>query len=211
MPYIYDQLVSAQLENRTSQPTVGTRGLIWFRTDTEKIYVDDGTVARHVPTVGQAHALTLIPDVTGDAPTSGFEYTQSVWFFGPALSQKLYCMVQVPTNYIAGDAINLKCQIYSSATSSTIFLKSVATLIRTGTDAFDSTVNQFSSTNAALTNTTPANRLRQVTLDITSSTGTINSVAVSAGGVIKVQLTRGSDSDIQDMRLLSDSVEVLFQ
>lgn len=43
---VYSQLISAQLENRTSSHTAAPIGRMWFRTDTTKFVVSDGTNIR---------------------------------------------------------------------------------------------------------------------------------------------------------------------
>lgn len=46
MPNIYSQLISAQLENKTSDYTAGTRGRVWWNTANLKVMSDDGTNVR---------------------------------------------------------------------------------------------------------------------------------------------------------------------
>ena len=60
MPTLYDQLVSAQLDNRTSDPSTGTRGRIWFRTDTSPAVarIDDGSAVRTIVTLDNSQTLT---------------------------------------------------------------------------------------------------------------------------------------------------------
>lgn len=160
---------------------------------------------------GGGSSIQWIPDDDGgNAPIEAVENDQKVWQFETGLAQKLYALVKVPSSYNAGSQINLKIGLYSPSSSNTILLQSVATLIRANTDAFSSTTNQRTSTNSALTNTV-ASMLRTATLDLTSSSGQINSVAVAAGDVIKVELTRGTDTDTADIRFLPFAVEATFQ
>jgi hypothetical protein len=46
MAKIYSQLEKAQLENRSTDGTAGTIGLIWFNTVSKKAILDDGTLVR---------------------------------------------------------------------------------------------------------------------------------------------------------------------
>jgi hypothetical protein len=111
------------------------------------------------------------------------------------VSQYLYAAVRVPNSYTAGSQINLRGMFYGNATSTTVLMQTLATLIRTGTDAVSSTTNQRTSTNSAVTLATTANRPNAFVCDLTSSTGTINSVSVSAGDLILIRLTRDTSTD----------------
>lgn len=68
---IFSQLVSAQLENRTSDYSSGTRARIWMRTDTSPVVVkfDDGSAIRTLVTTDNTQTLTnktlTSPAVTG--------------------------------------------------------------------------------------------------------------------------------------------------
>lgn len=98
---------------------------------------------------------------------------------------------------------------YSPSNANTILLQAVTTLIRPETDTANSTTNTHTSTNAALTNTV-SNRLRTVSIDLTSATGSINSVAVSPGDMLKIALSRGTDTDTDDLRFIAFATEVTF-
>lgn len=209
--YVYGQLKEAQLDNQSSDPGTLSQGLVWLNTASKKAKYYDGVTTRTLAT-GSAGSgsLVWVPDDAGAAPIKTIENQQGVWLFSPAQTQKLFTVIKVPSGYSSGDPISLLISAYSSAVSSSFLLQSLATLIRNGTDGFNSTTNQRTSTNSAQSNGSPAQILRQITLDLTSTTGTINSVAVSAGDLIKVQLARGSDADIQDVRFIESSGEVLF-
>ena len=142
---------------------------------------------------GGGSSLDWIEDA--DAPVASFEYSQRVYGFEDALTQNLYSAVRVPSTYTAGGQINLRGVFYANGTSNTVLFSTVATLIRTGTDAVTSTTNQRTSTNSAVTLAVTANRPNSFVCDLTSSTGTINSVAVSAGDVILVKLFRDTATD----------------
>ena len=64
-------------------------------------------------------------------------------------------------------------------------MQSLSTLVRSGVDAISTTTNQRTSTNAAVANIVDTPQI--ATLDITDSSGQINSVAVSANDLIKVR------------------------
>jgi hypothetical protein len=151
-------------------------------------------------------------DTGPDAPVFLVENSQETYLFEDALSQYLYTVVKVPSTYVAGFPISMKVSHYSPSTSGTMLVQTLATLIRTGTDALTSTTNQRTSTNSALTNTV-ANQLRTATCDLTSTTGTINSVAVSPNDLILVRLTRdtGTDTDTGTIRVLPGGCELTFR
>lgn len=147
----------------------------------------------------------------GNSPTNDVYSTSDVYLFDNGLAQELYTSFKVPTSYTAGLPIKLKL-VYSSAdTSGTILFTTVATLLGKDATAFTSTTNQRTSTNSAATLSGTANRINEVICDLTNTDGTINSVAVAPGDVIKVKLTRGTDTATSQVRLHKNSYEVTLQ
>lgn len=143
--------------------------------------------------------------ISGIAPEEAEENGVKVWKFGPSLGQKLGLFFMVPDDYIAGQKIELIIPFYSPSTSNAFLFKTTSYLITKDTTAVSSTTNSRASTNVALNNVSPANAHRQVTFDITSSIGQINAVAVAAGDLIRVELTRSSDvsdTDTNDVRAM---------
>ncbi len=148
--------------------------------------------------------------ISGSAPIDAEEYGEVVKLFGQTYAQELYTTIKVPQSYSPGSPISMYVATYSPSAANTQLFTGQATLIRNGTDAFDSTTNQRTTTNSALTNTV-AKQLRHHILDVTSSIGQINGVAVAAGDVIKVRLYRdASDTDTADVRMIPDSTDVKF-
>ena len=129
------------------------------------------------------------------APIPDIDNNADVYEFIDSDAQYLYTFLKVPNNYISGGQIRLRSVWYSSATSGNVLFQTESTLIRVGTDAADSTTNQHTSTNAATTVNGTANVATAVTCDITDSSGEINSVAVSAGDIVLVRLTRDTSTD----------------
>lgn len=150
--------------------------------------------------------------VAAAGPVEDYEYDEKVWKFEQSASQSLTLWVHVPTGYIAGRQLVLKAGFYSPTASNVWRFQAVTTLLRKNNDAVDSTTNQNTSNSGDITNTV-AKRLREISIDLTSSVGTINSVAVSAGDVIKLQLTRvipgAGTEDTADIRFIPSSTEVL--
>lgn len=148
--------------------------------------------------------------LASNAPIEAEENSEQVYLFAQTLAQELYASVKVPNSYVAGAQIFIYVSGYSPSSSNTVHMKAQSTLIRKDTDAFTSTTNQRTTTNAALTNNL-ANELQEWILDVTDSSGQINSVAVAAGDVIKVKLYRDSaDTDTADLRLLPNATDVKF-
>ncbi len=137
------------------------------------------------------------------------EYGEIVSLFGAGLAQELYTTVVVPQSYTAGKQIFMYVEAYSPSSSNTQLLSAQSTLLRPGTTARDSTTNQRTTTNAAVTNDNAKESTVHV-LDLTSSSGQINSVAVAAGDRIKVRLYRGTDSDTADLRMVPSSTDLKF-
>lgn len=130
--------------------------------------------------------------------------------FYAADTQYLYTMIKVPASYSAGGPIKLLAKWVSNDTSGNVLFTTVATLIRS-TDTYSSTTNQRTSTNSAVTVSGATQDIPQaIEFDLTSSIGEINSVAVSPGDLIKVRLTRGSDTATSGAYFYTDATEVTF-
>jgi hypothetical protein len=145
-----------------------------------------------------------------NAPVMSVENNAEIYAFEAGLDQYLYADVRIPSGYTAGAQVSLKLTYYTSATSNTGLLTALSTLVRTGTDAITSTTNQRTSTNAAVTFSGSANLLRSVTFDLSSSIGEINSVAIAAGDLVRVRVTRGTDTSTADINALVFGAEPSF-
>lgn len=145
----------------------------------------------------------------GISPIESIEYGYHVWKFEDGAGQTLRVRIKIPQNYQAGNQINMRVGLYSTSSSGTIFLNTTTYLIRANTDAIDSSANSHISTNSALTNTS-SKQYRETVIDLTDVSGEINSVAVSPGDELQVILSRGSDTDTEDIRFMDDITEVMF-
>lgn len=186
-------------------------GTLLFATDQAKPFFDNGATLVGLGGAGGGSALRWYLSEDADSPEEVIENKYRALKYGAALTQYAYADVKVPESYTAGDPIAMKIAAYSPSTTGNFLLTSVATLIRKNTDAVTSTTNQRTSTNAALTNSGSANVYREIELDLTSTTGTVNGTAVAAGDTIRVRLERGTDTDTADVRFLPDLTEVTFQ
>lgn len=145
------------------------------------------------------------------APVSDIESNNLVYFFRASAQQSLYALLKVPSGYTAGKPVALRLAFYSPDTSGTALIQSVTTLIRMGVDSVSSTTNQRTSTNAAVTLSGSTQNIPQsLILDLSDSSGKINSVSIAPGDYIKVQLTRGTDTATSDVRVPVFGTEVTF-
>jgi CHASE3 domain sensor protein len=132
-------------------------------------------------------------------------------FATSAVTQNLYAMVKVPASYTAGSQVTMKLTAYSPDSSGTMLMQSVSTLVRTGTDVISSTTNQRTSTNAAITlGAGTVSKPQALSLDLSSSTGQINGVSISAGDLILVALKRATDTATSDVNVPVYGAEVTF-
>lgn len=130
------------------------------------------------------------------SPLPLIENNIQVYEFEDGLDQYLYACVKVSSGLTSPQQAKLKLNFYSSASSGTILIQSQSTLIRVGTDAISSTTNQRTSTNAAVTlSGGTVDKPQAVVLDLTDSSGAINSVAYSANDYILIRITRNTTTD----------------
>ena len=203
-------LLSFRFEGYTDalKPAFGNAGRVVYLTDLQNLFVDTGTAWNPVGSGGGGGGGANWRG--GDpAPLESEEYNEKVWMFQQGAAQQVVLYVKVPTSYAPGRQIRLAINQYSPSAADTQLLSAVSTLVRRNTDAINSTSNQHTSTNAALTNTV-ALQSREAIIDLTSSTGTINGVAVAASDLIKVVLSRGTDTDTADVRFVPSSTELRF-
>lgn len=188
------------------RPSVPVAGQLRFNSDSTAAEIYNGAIWSSVGGGGGGGGGIKWSAISGTAPTSAEEFGEIVNYFGAGLAQELYTTVVVPQSYTPSKQIFLYVEAYSPSSSNTILLQAQATLITPGTTARDSTTNQRTTTNTALTNTV-AKQSRVFILDITDSSGQINSVAVAAGDRIKVRLYRGTDTDTADISMVPSSTD----
>lgn len=146
-----------------------------------------------------------------NAPLPAIENNIRIYSFATGLAQSLYAVIKVPSTYTAGNPIKLKTYVYSNDTSGDVHMKTVATLIRVATDPVSSTTNQRTSTNAAITlSGATQDEAQLLDFDLSSATGQINSVAVSANDLILVRLFRDTDTATGDSKMPVYGAEVTF-
>ena len=203
--------LSSRLENYTDagKPAAGNAGRLLWITDLSTVLVDDGAAYRTIGGGGGGGSLQWVED--GQSAFPEIENNIQVYKFAAGITQELYTLVRVPSSYSPGRPITLKLAFYSPANTGNALLRTLATLIRTGTDAVSSTTNQRTSTNSAVTlSAGSVDEPQAVDFDLTSSVGQINSVAVAAGDFIKVKLFRDTDTSTDDLRALVFGADLTF-
>lgn len=183
-------------------PTVGD---VWTATNVN----GEGYWATPVAASGGGGAGGLTWQELGSSPIKSDEFDTENYLFTNGEAQDLFTQIEVIPTYTATDPITMRINWYSPDTSGTGLLRAEATLIRPGTDAFNSTTNQRTTTNATVS-LTVANNLNTVTLDLTDAGGLINAVGVSAGDKIKIRLFRDTDTGTSDIRFLPSIIGVSY-
>jgi hypothetical protein len=148
----------------------------------------------------------------GDALEEYDAVNEKVKKFVQGDTQKETLWLKIPQGYLSGRQILMYLNFYSPGSSNQFKFQVVSTLIRKNLDAVTSVANQRTVDSGDITNTV-ANQDRQLSFQVTSATGTINSVAATAGDRIKVELTRIAPSgseDTNDVSMVPGSTEVKF-
>jgi len=204
---------SASAANRLNLPSslslpVAANGAAFFRYDktlTRWVLISSSGSG------GGAGGLSIDWNLDSDAPIVSMRSAALNADFEAGLAQRMLASFKVPAGFQAGSQINLRSVFYSADTANTVLFQTVATLIRTGTDAVTSTTNQRTSTNAALTQSAgTAGKAQAVVNDLTSSIGQINGVDVSAGDTILVEFKRVTDTSTLVASAFYDNSEVTF-
>ncbi len=170
---------------------------------------DSAGVVTPVGSGGGGGSGGTLYEPSGYAPTKIEEYDREVFKYKAGGDNKLVYSIKVPETFITGRQIKMYLAIYSPSSANTVLMKTLSTLIRVDLDAVDSDTNQHTSTNSAITNTV-AKQYRLIELDITDSSGKINSLDVDAGDVIEVEIYRDTDTDTDEVRLIPSALQLAF-
>lgn len=163
---------------------------------------------------GSGSSFILWHPVDGNAPLYMEEFSEMVYAFASGDGQQLRGTLQVPSTYISGNPIKVYVTEYSPDVTGTNLLTCTSDLVqKSAATAVNSTTNSRTSTNSAINLATAAvaDGYYQVLCDVTSTTGTINSVAVSPGDILAVYVTRGTDTGASDIRFIPSGTGVTFQ
>lgn len=190
----------------TTLPTSGNEGEIRLDSASGLFKGWNGSVWSSLGGGGAGGGLRWNP-VLGSAPIEAEENGDQVFLFELGLSQNMVVFLKIPGSYAAGSPIKMKLAHYSPDTSGTGLISTTSYLIRENVDAVSSTTNSKASANTVVTNTV-ADQYREIEVELSDAVGELNSVAVSAGDLIRVELTRGSDSGVSDIRFIPSATEV---
>lgn len=131
--------------------------------------------------------------------------------FAAGAGESVYLRFIVPYDYASGQ-ITLKLNCRCDNNNGTILFTAQSSLIpsASATALTDPYANKYSSTNVAVDPnggiTGPNNPFQLTGIDLTSSTGAINSVAVAYGDIISVLLTRGSGTNTGKVNIMGIQV-----
>ena len=191
-----------------STPSSGY-GKIYFKSDNLVYQLDDlGVESRLSSSSGGGGSLNWL-EVSG-SPVTLVDNNQRVYEFEVSLTQDLYTLIRIPNSYVSGSPVKLRMGFYAVGTTNNVLFQTQSTLIRAGTDAITTTTNQRTSTNAAQTLSAPSSKLFTVTFDLTSTSGQVNAVSVSAGDLLTVRLYRDGDTHTGSAFMPVYGAEVTF-
>lgn len=179
---------------------------IYYDETNNRIVFDDGATLTPVGSGGAGGGIALVWRNDG-AVIETTRYNQLCYDFEAGDTQYVYTSFKVPTGYTTGKQITLKLKIASPTGSGNALITATSTLIRNGVDALSVTTNQRTSTNSAQT-ISSANFEYEITLDIVSNTGQINSVNISPGDTILIAVTRGTDTNVDVVYFMPTNAEV---
>jgi len=208
--WVYGQLRRAQFEILSSAPSSPVVSQVYFDTTLGLLRIYNGTSFITIGVVSPAAGVALTWFQAADGPRESEENDQKVYVYEAGRSQDLVMFFKVPSNYAAGDQIDLLIGLYSATAdgAATIQMDAISTLIRADTDAISSTTLQHTKNATAITVTSTASQFRTTTVVIADSNGQIASTAVAAGSLIKIQLRRGTDTDTADIKMIPNYTEI---
>lgn len=193
------------------KPAAGTAGRVVYISDLQTLLVDTGASYAGVGGGGGGGGSAVWRADT-NAPVESYANAELIYQFQQSLGQSLTLFIKIPQTYLAGRQIKAYLGAYSVSAANDWKMQIVTTLIRKNTDAIDSVTNQNTSNSGDLTNTV-SNMYRELTINLTDGSGQVNSVAVSAGDILKLVLTRiapvGTE-DTADINFLPNATEIKF-
>lgn len=201
---VYGQLEKAQAENLSSDPAVGTTGLFWYNT-VEKV-LKYSTDTKNLTIGGGGGGTSLVWNTDNGTPyevdNGALVFLFAVATDGPQINKAFF---KVPETYNAGSQIKLFIHRYSTDTTNTALIKATTYLIRTATDPMDGTTNSHASGNSATALPETAKVPQKIEIPLTDASGEINSVAVSAGDLLRIEMERGTDASTVEVRVLTST------
>jgi len=147
---------------------------------------------------------------SADGAVESEENGEVVFLFPTDVDARTTVFFMVPNGYVTGKQISLFLAFYSPTAATGWRMKTTTSLVRKNLDAITSVANQNAYEPAALVNTV-ASMMRRVQFELTGATGLVNGVAVTAGDLLKIDLTRSyadaGDTDTDDVRFIPSATE----
>jgi hypothetical protein len=173
----------------------------------------DTDVQTALNTLNNARIYNINLDWNNDGTLNAREFTeqgQTVYgLYRTSPNSTVNVRFKVPWNYVLGTQLNLNVKYYSLATSLNVNFDVTSYLFQDGTTAYNTPTNSQAFSSLATTNTAPSGNYKTSVVAVTSSTGTINGVAIARGDVIQVNLQTGSlTTDTSEIRVIPFMAEV---
>lgn len=176
------------LEYYATDPTDNlVEGRVVIVATTPKVYKSgawqslSGATTSNAPVEWKEKGPAPLIDSVGGLEVMEFEHTGG---------QYIYATIQVPTDYVAGNIIALQYGKFASKAVGDVKMKATTYLIQAGTTDITSLTNSHNSVNAAITVATENQATSIGDIDLTNTSGEINSVAVAGGDLLLVKLFR---------------------
>jgi hypothetical protein len=195
-------------DDQASTPSTPSAGLykVYVKSDGRAYILNPSGVESGL---GGGGGITVSWVQQGNTPLDNLLGLIPVFEFEAGLSQELYAIINVPESYAPGSQIRLRVKGISNDTSGNVLFRAQSTLIRSEVDDYDSTTNQRTTTNSAITMSAANDKEPQkIILDITSATGQVNGVSVSASDLLIVRFYRDTDTATGSLYLVKGSEEV---
>jgi hypothetical protein len=136
---------------------------------------------------------------------------QLVYQFSPGGAEELVLTVKVPSTYTAGNPIGARLGYCSGQTTGNVRFLTSTYLLRKDLTDVSSVGTPEASTTAAQTNVSPALAAREFVVGLSTAGGLVNGVAVAPGDLLRVVLTRMTDTDTSSVYFVPGVTEVTFQ
>ena len=152
----------------------------------------------------------------GSAPIYEVEHGLNLYSFGIEgqylVDIKATTLIKVPDSYVAGDQITMTNYFYTNASSGKYRFKTTTYLVRFGTDDVNSTTNSNVDILSPSLVVSGAKQIQNYSFQLTDALGQINSVSVSPGDYLRVELSRMETGlDVEDyVKFIADATEVSF-
>jgi len=189
-----------------SKPANGNAGRAIWNETFNALNIDNGTSWVPVGSgSGVGAYLAFYPD-PGGSPVE-VEDAGLVYFdFEDEEDQILWGFLKIPSGYQAGQQLKLKMDVESDETGSAqLIMQTQSYLVRAGTDAMSANSNSHTDTASY---SPGAVAVTELELDLTDASGQVNGVAVSAGDILKVAISKPTDTSTENIRMFKSLVEV---